>query len=46
MSDFGGISSEHLRQFIERIEKLLEEKVVVTTKYSLKVETNYKESVS
>jgi len=26
MSDFGGISSEHLRQFIERIEKLTEEK--------------------
>ena len=26
MSDFGGISSDHLRQFIERIEKLTEEK--------------------
>ena len=26
MSDFGGISSEHLRQFVERIEKILEEK--------------------
>jgi uncharacterized protein (UPF0335 family) len=26
MSDFSGISSDHLRQFIERIEKLTEEK--------------------
>lgn len=29
MSDFGGISSEHLRQFIERIEKLTEEKAEI-----------------